>query len=185
MSEGDCTLVTVYGLSSSRDPAIRYVGQTILKLPARRTLWRNNAQLKTGCNSKVCRWIRDLYESGADLVITALEEDAERHVRERYWIAKLRADGAPLLNVAEGGAGCPGVIPNDDTRRKRAESVRKSWETETVRVRFRATEEQLKKMSDALRVNHPRSWLGRKHTDETKAKMSASAKARWAARKKE
>lgn len=175
-------LVTVYGLASSEDRRIRYVGQTSLKLPARRRLWITNARKETRRAPVFC-WVRSLQED--QLLIVAIECNAVRDARERCWIARYRALYPDLLNLSDGGGGTPGVEHGAETRAKRSASVRESWQGETNRVRWTPTNEQRAKWRANLPrgEDHHRPWLGRKHSEETKRKMSEAAKAWRAARR--
>src|SRR5690606_31131927 len=92
---------------------------------------------------------------------------------------ELRSTGS-LLNMADGGPGCPGAKQDAEAKAKKSAAIKRSWARETNRVRWSPTEEQLAKQRANVRRgdDHPRPFLGRKHTAETKAKMSASAR-RW------
>jgi hypothetical protein len=55
-------------------------------------------------------------------VAVVFESDArdDAFEREVSLIAELRGAGHPLVNIARGGAGCPGVTDSDEVRRKKS-----------------------------------------------------------------
>ncbi len=170
----------IYGLSLDGGP-IRYVGQTKLPLKTRLQLWKSNARVESN-SSPAMRWVRAIDVAGWELQIQLLAtvEDAAGDEAERKWIAAF----LDLLNVAAGGAGCPGVIPSEAARAKRAASVKKNWDSQTVRVRWVVTDEQHARQVEGIKRsfengrNPSLGMLGKRHSDATKAKISATKRLR-------
>jgi hypothetical protein len=167
------TTKTIYGLKRLGSDQIKYIGQTVLPLKERLHCWKSNAA--RGGDRPVFVWIRSMPRDDLEIVGLEVTDDADQ--RERAWIATVPG----LLNVAVGGPGCPGVIPDEETRAKRSESVRKSWERAAVRVRFHPNAEQRRKHKEACAKRPNNHMVGRKHSEETKAKMRAT----WAAKRAE
>lgn len=94
-------ICTVYGLASTEDRAIRYVGQTLQKPERRRA---NHLKLaRQGASGPRHSWIRKVLADGFDIVVVVLEASAVWDVSERRWIAEMRQAGADLVNVSDGG----------------------------------------------------------------------------------
>ena len=108
---GDATpWVRIYALCEYPDTP-RYVGKTIRYMHERHKQHIANACGKRQSQLPVARWIRKQVAGNKPLIIMLLENVAvgkEWQQRERYWIQKLRADGADLLNLTDGGEGLPG-----------------------------------------------------------------------------
>jgi hypothetical protein len=107
--------VTIYALKCPDTLKIRYVGKTILSPEARLA--------QHFCDPSVnrrTRWLRKLAQGGKRPVIEVLEVVEEHHWqdRERFWIAKLRADGCDLVNLTDGGEGASRKLPEDLFRKK-------------------------------------------------------------------
>lgn len=149
----------IYGLRVGDGP-VMYVGQTKLKLSERLHLWKSNAKRKHR-KSPVMNWVLNVINDGLVLEIDLLEVAADGDEAETRWIASLPG----LLNVAKGGPGCPGVVPSEATRAKRSASVKRSWDGQTVRVRWTASEEQRRKQAEGVK----RSWITRKANAKTQA----------------
>lgn len=86
----------------------RYVGKTI-QYPHE----RQRAHLRAAKCGRlpVHQWLREQTETGATLCLRHLERvppGGDWQDRERYWIAKFRADGFRLLNIMDGGEGWHG-----------------------------------------------------------------------------
>lgn len=96
-------ICTVYGLASSRDAKIRYVGQTFDKISRRRTGHLHKA--RGNRQTPVCNWIRDEIDAGYAIDIRVLETNARHNISEIRWISKLRKAGFQLVNATNGGAG--------------------------------------------------------------------------------
>jgi len=108
----------VYGLSSTKDGTIRYIGQTALELNR-----RLNQHLAAGRNPKhqayVNRWIRKQLRDGYGVEIHLIEDEAEPDLAEIRWIYHYRRFTPNMVNVASGGlGGVKGIKRSDETKAK-------------------------------------------------------------------
>lgn len=102
--------VTVYGLLSTEDGIVRYIGQTVSRLETRRISHINNAT-RVGSHSynlRSARWIRSVLSRGFDLIAFPLATDAVYNETEEQTIAWYRQQGFPLVNCTDGGKGALG-----------------------------------------------------------------------------
>lgn len=102
---------SIYGLYSTEDGEIRYIGQTRISLETRLAQHlgdagrKNERKLKSHCY----RWIRKTLRNGHRIGIQLLEADAEYEVAERQWIAIFRQRfPGRLTNISDGGEGYTG-----------------------------------------------------------------------------
>ena len=201
------TNTVIYVLHSSRNGEVRYVGQTTQKPSIR--LRQHIAYAKYKITALQLWMFREIND-GHIVGMTILRSDAIFNETERLVIAEYRNAGARLLNHTEGGEGVLGHSPSAETRQKRSDSVKRNWERQSIRVRWKATDEQRKKISDAKKTHKPvmlgkrhseetkkkmREWaalnkdflcarnVGRKHSPETRERMSAARSAYWAAKR--
>lgn len=93
----------IYGLSSSKDNIIRYVGQTKNSLNARLNEHKCDALTRLKKNHK-CNWIRKVYNDGYEIQIHLIEiaNEFNWQNREIYWISKYREAGN-IVNQLDGG----------------------------------------------------------------------------------
>ena len=100
---------------------------------------------------------------------------------ETYYIQRLYNKGvlynqAPIAYGAY-STGRGSYVPTEEHRRKISEA-KKGWvPSEITRARNGATKLG-KKWTEERKKNHPKSWLGKNHTDVSKNKMSEYAKSR-------
>jgi hypothetical protein len=181
--------VIVYGLASSKDSVIRYVGQTSRDLKTR-LQWHMTWTLKERDKSRRTAWIKSVLKSGHELLITPLQEGAERHVDEMKWIRRLKDEGIELVNGTLGGDSCIGV-PKTEAHKAKIKAaltgMRRPWTAERNRQRrglpgHAITPESKVKISLAntgilkpwlAELNSSRVW-----TDEMRARSGASRKHR-------
>lgn len=99
---------SVYGLFSTEDMVVRYIGQTMQSLPNRRVQHLAEAARPPG-TSRCHRWIRKVLRSGFEIGIDLIEEECQWDDGEKYWIAFYR-DRYPgqLTNLSAGGCGYVG-----------------------------------------------------------------------------
>lgn len=97
----------IYGLYSTEDGIIRYVGKTKYVLSKRLREHVNGALLRN-CKTHKDNWIRKVYETGFEVSIKLIEEcdDSIWEEREKYWIHNTPS----LTNLTEGGEGGHGNL---------------------------------------------------------------------------
>lgn len=128
--------VTVYGLASSEDGVIRYIGQTSRSL-ATRLQWHLTWTLRERDKSRRTAWIKSILRRGFGLNIVVIEADAVKDESEMRWIARYREVGHDLVNGSAGGDNCIGVPKTAEHRAKIAAALtgRKSpWTSERNRA---------------------------------------------------
>lgn len=99
-------LCFVYGLFSTEDMVIRYIGQTLQ--PIKRRLTQHLATAKRD-DAKCYRWIRKAIRDGHRIGFIELEAGCQWDIAEREWIAAYnRHHPGQLTNTSEGGCGYSG-----------------------------------------------------------------------------
>lgn len=141
---------TIYLLRDPRTNEPRYVGVTSRALDVRMRQHRNNA--RGGIRLPVLDWHRKLIGLGLSPVVEVLEITEDRS-REAVWIAQFRATTSRLLNLAPGGNQAPSSDPAVAAKIAAAHRARKG------------------KWTDEHRRNLSAARLGRRHTEEARAKM--------------
>lgn len=152
------TCTTIYGLSSSEDNKIRYVGQTTQN-PKKRldSHWHPNPD---GKRRRIWKWMQRVKNDGFNIIMVILQEDAVWNESEIKWIALFKENGANLVNHTSGGEGCLG--------RKKTEAEKEHMSK--VMTGKKKSDEHVKNMSTSNK--------GKKLSEETKAKISAALKGR-------
>lgn len=166
-------MIFVYGLFDPRDNTLFYVGLT------RRGKIEPEGYVKAAhrgsTTQKVRRHLRHLHKIGVTAYWDILEECADDTVddAERFWIASMRACGAILMNVKDGGqiGGGLGQRHSVETRALIGAKSRLKVMSPEARARISA----------ALKLRPPaseetRHKLRRSRSDETKRKMSLAKK---------
>lgn len=143
-----------------RDTAKAYVGSSMNI----RTRWYwHRSQLRRGihCNRMLQRaWAKYGEDAFAHEVVELVGSHACLHDRETLWIKRLgAADPKTGYNLAPVGGSCFGFRHSAESRARMSETRRAYTSPETRRLRGLA-------------------WVGRKHTDESRAKIGASQKGR-------
>ncbi len=100
-------LVTIYELFDPRAPAIvRYIGK------AKNAQARHKGHIHSAQKPKLpcAKWIKSLEDEGVTVGMRVIElvEEKDWKRTEKYWIAHYRNEGAPLLNLSNGGEGING-----------------------------------------------------------------------------
>lgn len=141
-------LVFVYALVDPTNEEVRYVGWTInpeSRLKDHLKVAQNGRERNHRTN-----WILSLLKQGQQPIIRVLESEVSDFAgRERYWISHFRSLGCKLTNGTDGGEGMLGWSPSEQQRKKISEVMRELWKLK------------------------PNPFLGKKHTAESRAKMSA------------
>ena len=152
----------IYGLIDPDSQQIRYIGKSI------RPLQRLQNHMNERSNCHRSHWLQNLKARGLMPELVILEEirgEWPWQEAERYWIARAKSLGWPLVNNTVGGDGVEGLPP--ETRRRMA----KVW------VGRKHRPETLQKLRIARRA--------RTTSEETRKKMSASQTGRkitWTAK---
>ncbi len=126
-------LCDVYGLYSTRDKVIRYIGQSTKGTAKRHAEHLSHARLKRrkkDVTLRLSQWIRSEWRTGHGVLAITLVHNAEWNTIEREQIALFRQRGAVLINLHDGGAPIP---PSDGLlqRMKRMTSLRQRQELGT------------------------------------------------------
>ncbi len=104
----------IYGLYSTEDNTIRYIGQTKSDLKQRKNEHKCDA-LTRNLRSHKCNWIRSVYKNGFEIGITLIEDTDENKWAEReiYWINEY-SKTTKLVNQLSGGnsGGLGGKLQN-------------------------------------------------------------------------
>lgn len=174
--------VIVYGLKSSRNDEIRYVGQTTQTLLFRLSQHRSYAKNK---KTAVHKWM--LRESGEGFVVSIvpLIENAVWNESEITLLAQWRSMGHKLLNLTDGGEGTVGWRGNKG--KKHPHLAERNRRTKPFLGRHHS-EESKEKMAAAKR-GKPCPWNiernkaqagkpGHLHTEESRRKISEAQKGR-------
>src|SRR3954470_10764603 len=175
-------LTTIYGLSSSRNGELRYIGQTTQAVAARLRQHRSDASRRHA--TPVQKWIAKEVAGGFVIELTVLQECAVLHVDEIAWIAKHKASGTRLLNLTEGGEG---TIGHRHSGRKRPDLADRNRAAKGTPGRP-STAETNAKISAANR-GRKKPWLsernanaaglpGHPHTEASRAAISEALKGR-------
>lgn len=182
MARNDSRLVSIYVLSDPRDGADRYVGQTTKPLRDRVACHMAPSSIREGTPRGA--WLREL--AGAGLRPTArllrVTDAARADDGERAEIARLRAEGAPLVNVVGGGfGGTLGLSPSPETRERisRAQRGKPRGPMPREAVERAVAKRRGRKRSPEAIEATAAAKRGTKHTPEALAKMSAAHLARY------
>lgn len=174
---------TVYTLLSTRNSEVRYVGQTTQRLASRLRQHRSDANVR--CTTPVRKWIAREEAAGFQIIITSVVEDAILHQTEIELISQYRALGVRLLNVTDGGEGTIGWHGNlgnkrpDLAERNRAQAGKPGRTlTDETKAKISAAHKGKKKPHLAERNRAGAGKPGHKHTDASRAKIGAAHKGR-------
>ncbi len=138
MADAYPTPTVVYGLWSTRDRVIRYIGQTTSGLPEARLAAHRHAA-KRGARSPVARWIAAEIADGHAVEMRLLCRHGAAATSEREYIALYRAMGAPLLNVRSGSSldfEMGERLVSAETRRKMSNASRGRRHTEATKIKL-------------------------------------------------
>ena len=140
MAEAYPTPTIIYGLWSTRDRVIRYIGQTTGGIPDAR-LSKHRYAARCGRSGAVPEWIRGEVAEGFDVHLRVLFWHGDAAVSEREYIALYRAMGAPLLNASRGAD--LSALPEErahplsvETRRKISAANRGRPKSEATKIKL-------------------------------------------------
>jgi hypothetical protein len=150
------TISHIYVLYDPRSGEARYVGKSSRPIQRLQNHWN---EVPSNCHRS--HWIQELRRLGLKPELEVVEsiqsvDEETWKIRERWWIAQLKALGANLVNNTDGGDGVTGLPL--ETRKKMAAT----WKGRKHKP------ESLIKMSNVRR--------GRKYSEASKAKRAATLK---------
>lgn len=161
----------IYGLYSSRDGELRYIGQTIHKLSDRLARHKSCAKNKrTAVNWWFLREMKDGFEIDIRLLKVGEFNTTEMELIEQY-----KSYGARLLNHTNGGNGNFGWHPSAETRANMSASQRGRRHSAESKLKISAALLGRKQPMEE-RQKRGSGQIGRKLSDETKARISAAHK---------
>lgn len=163
--------VTVYGLSTSADDRIRYIGQTIQPLDVR--LRHHRGMARRGKKSALFAWMRKHEALGEVIIITPIVIGAIYHETEIEMITSYKERGAPLVNSTRGGEGIVGLPRTAAHQQKIADAQRGGKRQPLTDAQKQVLSEILKKRvfteEHRQRISEKRKAQG--ISAETQAKM--------------
>lgn len=115
----------IYALCEFPSWEVRYVGKTTQFVGERHKAHIRDA--KRGQKRPVSYWLRKKLAAGEFLAVKHLEwltTADDWQARERFWIAKYRAEGCNLLNLTDGGEGFHGLTMTQSHKDKIAAALR-------------------------------------------------------------
>lgn len=182
--------VVVYGLRSSENGKIRYVGQTTQSLKKR--IDAHFTPNKEGRKRRVWKWINGVLSRGFKIEAVVLQENAVWNESEIKWIAWFIDGGSSLVNSTSGGEGTFGRKWTQE--QKDHMSMKMSGKKKSPEHIAKLVASHLgKKPTDAARENQSLAKRGRSpsnllamqkgniglvRTEEHKAKISKAMKGR-------
>lgn len=151
--------VIVYGLSSSRNGEIRYIGQTVQPLKKR---LNSHIHVPAKARKRHCfKWIKKEMSLGYIINITVILNGAVWNETEKAVIKEYRESGFNLVNHTDGGEGVLG-------RKKTAEERLK------ISLAHKGRKKSPEHLAKLLAFNSSRK--GKPLSNETRAKLSAALK---------
>ena len=112
-------LHTIYGLSSSENGKTRYIGQTIFSIERRKDEHvYESFHVLPEKRRYIHNWIKKVINSRFEILTEIIETNVEDwKTREIYWIKQYRDWGFDLVNLTDGGEGCPGYKWTEEQRK--------------------------------------------------------------------
>ncbi len=161
------SIVYIYGIIDPRTQELKYVGKTIKTNLFKRL--NEHRVVKSYSDKK--KWIESIYNDGLAPDIFIIEESNSENWRndERFWIDYFTYIGSNLLNKFVGGLGRMKML--DSTKKKISISNKGKPRTEEWR----------RKNGESKKGN--KFWVGKKHSEDSKKKLSESIKRWWVNRK--
>lgn len=192
MADANDRTCTVYGLYSSADERIRYVGQTTGDVATRVRKHVAKALRKTTKPTHREAWIRKVVASGAKVKWVVLQQTAIWNKDEILWIRKLRRRGADLVNATRGGEGM--LDAPQELRDRIAERLRALWADPAYRQRMQEAHKgvawsEARKLAQAApeerseRARRGRMALSAERRSEIASLAAQAGKAKRAAKK--
>ena len=151
-------MIIVYGLSSSEDGTIRYIGQTKMPPHVRLKSHVGEAFGKKPVQTHKGHWIRSVVENGHQVQIIVLKTNAVYNEDEKLFIKFYKEQGFSLVNATDGG---DHAFELSSEARKKMSMRRKGK---------KLSQETCDKLSQVRK--------GRKISEATKQKIAASLRGR-------
>ena len=174
----------IYVLVDPRDGSFRYIGMSSQGMKRPR---QHEYQATSGKKSHKCSWIRQLLSAGIEYetrLLEAVDREEDLPAAEMKWISCYRGMGAPLTNETDGGEGALGCVRSEEFKAKLSKANKGKKLSSEHRARI-AESHRGKKMDGevveriAEKLRGRETWMkGRKHSIETRAKISATVQGR-------
>lgn len=161
----------VYALVCPYTDEIKYIGKTVNGLIRLYGHWRDFR--KSSLSGKLTRkqnWVKKLKKEKVKFKVIYLEyceNEEQLNDRERYWIAKFKADGVDLLNHTEGGEKAVTKVFTEEEKLQISIRTKEAMSRPDVRERF------LKGTRNRKMPSKYKSW-----SKENKFKQSQTAYAK-------
>ena len=167
--------ISIYGLFSSEDDIIRYIGQTKNSVTSRVREHLREAFLKECFHYRKSKWIRKVLSKGFQVQFIVLKENAIWNVDEVRITERHRKEGFDLTNLTDGGGGI--LNPSSETRKRIGKSsLGRVWSNES---KARLSRLYLgKKRSKESAEKSGKARLGQKRNPEQRKRMSEACKGR-------
>lgn len=175
-------MATIYCLVDPRTDCLRYVGRAANLL----SRFSNHLAVSGVEKTPKARWILKLLKLGLKPQLAIIEElpEAQANDAERFWIASLRAAGAMLLNMTDGGEGSSrprpdvrarllGTHPSAETKAKIGASNRGKKRSLELRNRISDTVKSSPFLAEQLR--HARSKITQVSREQRANKLRGRA----------
>lgn len=114
--------------------------------------------------------VKDKHGCTVKILFNNLTEDLAFEL-EKEIISTLRKDGYSLCNLTDGGEGSSGIIVSSETRKK-ISAIHKGVPKKPEAIAKTRSAHLGKVVSEDVRLNMSLAQIGKKHTKETKIKMS-------------
>lgn len=163
----------IYALKDPRTGEVRYIGMTTKGMARPK---EHSKLARMGEKTHKANWIRQLQALDLEYEIDALEKftNSEALLRaEVGWITHYRKSGANLTNMTDGGEGL--LNPDKETRSRMAKASKGNrYGLGSGANKGRVLTVGHKAKIAASRRKQPPPMEGKKHSEETKAKIAAS-----------
>lgn len=167
--------VTIYSLIDPRDNMVKYIGKTVQSDPSKRYdghiyQWKRDK----GRHTKVNSWVKCLYNLGLKPLFNVVDTCNESNWKayERGYIALLKACGANLKNLTNGGDEQPSNSNSPEAKAKRLETLKTS---EAWKAWHKPHAEKMKKYYTEGRLKIGLNNLSKKRKEEAVRKISENS----------
>lgn len=179
-------MIWIYALLD-RDGSVIYVGQNSNPDPAKRLRQHVTAAKRGQTNMPILNWIRK-HGTPELAILEIADSKAAADEAERRYIAAFRRQGLRLFNVTDGGGGLLGVRRPEHGAAMRGRknpgvsaALKERWNDAEMRKAHSARMREANPMHNPdvrERLVHPRGMAGKRHSDETRRRISDAQKGR-------